>query len=142
MKLEAVVVPVRFWTRTRPGADLPRAGARSGDHRPVGRLALPDGAASGLDLPLGGGRPLLHRLAEPLDVRRRRFPAGPQDVADEQVVDDGADHAPDQRADDRDSPVAVDPGEATWPQPVSQARNRGPKSRAGLMWAPLTPPAT
>ena len=36
-----------------------------------------------------------------------------EDVTDEQVVDEDADHAPDERADDGDPPVAVEPGTVT-----------------------------
>jgi hypothetical protein len=61
-------------------------------------LSAPGRCAPDLRLPVGGGRLLLHRLAEPLDVRGRRLPAGPQDVAHEQVVDDRPEHAPDKRA--------------------------------------------
>src|SRR4029453_13151507 len=97
--------------RRRPRGLLPPGGA--GHRTGIGTLPALRRPARGRPAQparLTPDRPLLHRLAEPLDVRGRGLAAGPQDVANEQVVDEGAEHPADHRAGGWPPPGAVDTG--------------------------------
>ena len=117
-----------------------KVGHRGSSSLSLGRL--PDGGS-------GVGEPTRRRPRRPVGrsprsgLRRLRTPCsrGVQHVADEQVVDDDADDAADQRPDDgypevvaeMESDRVVGPGEGHLSPPAIQAKSRGPKSRAGLM---------